>query len=476
MFILLYNVPTIRLVKETPMPSRPNLLIVYTDQMRGMDMRCAGNTDMITPNLDRLAAEGVRCTHGLATTPICSPNRATLLTGTYPTRHGLMFNDTTWNSELPTLGTVARDAGYRTGYIGKWHIDGMPREKFTPPGHRRAGFDDFWAVHNCNHEYFMPMFYRDSPEMIRVPGYEPEVQTGLAEEFLDGDDGRPFCLVLSWGAPHNPYERVPDQYRLMYDPDSLRLRQNGMIIPRESLDPAWSHRPTTADYYALITSMDDLLGRLLARLEADGQADNTIIVFTSDHGDMMWSQGLLYKCVPYEESVNVPLIVRWPAGLPKGQVCETLVNTPDLLPTLAGLMGLEVPETVQGLDLSAALQGRPDAPRPTSAFLSFYSPYVFRKDKPTPPWRGVRTERYTYAETCDRRPWLFFDNERDPYQFTNLVGVPEYQTVADELHTELDGWLQRLDDPFLPHQEMKAQFATPYRWPEEPELEKVPVY
>ena len=173
-----------------PSADRPNLLIVYTDQMRGMDMRCAGNTDMITPNLDRLAAEGVRCTHGLATTPICSPNRATLLTGTYPTTHGLMFNDTVWRSELPTLGAIARDAGYRTGYIGKWHLDGMPREKFTPPGHRRAGFDDFWAVHNCNHEYFMPMYYRDSPEMIRVPGYEPEVQTGLAEEFLDGSDDR----------------------------------------------------------------------------------------------------------------------------------------------------------------------------------------------------------------------------------------------------------------------------------------------
>jgi arylsulfatase A-like enzyme len=262
----------------------------------------------------------------------------------------------------------------------------------------------------------------------------------------------------------------------MYDPDSLRLRQNGMIIPRDSLDPAWAHRPTTADYYALITSMDGLLGRILDRLEADGTADNTIIVFTSDHGDMMWSQGLLYKCVPYEESVNVPLIFRWPAGLPKGEVCDTLVNTPDMLPTLAALMGLPIPATVEGQDLSAALQGRPDAPRPASAFLSQYTPYVFRNDKPTPPWRGVRTERYTYAETPDRQPWLFFDNERDPYQFVNLVGVPEYQSVANELHTELDGWLQRLDDPFLPQAEMR-RLGTPARWPEEPERDKpVPVY
>ncbi len=456
---------------------RPNLLLVYTDQMRGMDMRCAGNADLITPTLDRLAAEGVRCPHGYATTPICSPNRATLLTGTYPTTHGLLCNDTTWRSALPTLGTVARDAGYRTGYIGKWHIDGMPREKFTPPGHRRAGFDDFWAVHNCNHEYFTPRFYRDTPELQCVPGYEPEVQTALACEFLDGQPAdQPFCLVLAWGAPHNPYERVPDQYRLRYDPDRLRLRQNGMIIPRECLDPAWAHRPTTADYYALITSLDNLLGRLLARLEADGTADNTLVVFTSDHGDMLWSQGLLYKCVPYEESVNVPLLIRWPKGLPPGRVCDTLVNTPDVFPTLAGLMGLPIPETVQGQDLSAALQGRPDAPRPTSAFLSQYTPYVFRADNPTPPWRGVRTERYTYAETQDRQPWLFFDNARDPYQLLNLAGVRDYAPVAEALHAELDAWLLRLGDPFLPVDEMKAQFATPYRWPEESALEEVPVY
>lgn len=447
-----------------------NLLFIFADQMRGQDMRCAGNADLITPNLDRLAQEGVRCPAAYATTPICSPNRATLLTGTYPTTHRLLFNDTTWRSELPTLGTLAQAQGCRVGYIGKWHMDGMPREKFTPPGHRRGGFDDFWAVHNATHEYLTPMFYRDaSPEMLRVPGFEPEIQTDLAIEFLEARqrDPRPFCLALSWGPPHNPYEQVPDKYRLRYDPDRLRLRQNCRIIPRESLDPAWSHRPSTADYYALITALDDQLGRLLAYLDHSGLADDTLVVFWSDHGDMMWSQGLLYKCVPFEESVQVPLLLRWPKGLPAGRVCPTLVGTADLLPTLAGLLGWPCPQTTEGLNLAANLKGQPGGPEPSSVFLSQYHGYVFRRDFPVPPWRAIRTARYTYAATSNRRPWLFFDNERDPYQMTNLVDAPAYRDAARQLAAELEAWLQRIGDPFLPEEEMKIRFGTPYRWPEE---------
>ncbi|MCX5661186.1 MAG: sulfatase [Planctomycetota bacterium] len=445
--------------------TRPNLLFVFADQMRGMDMGCAGNPDMITPVMDRLAREGVMCRRAYATVPVCGPARACLLTGTYNTTNGVMFNDVPLAPGRPTLGTLAKANGYRAGYVGKWHLDGNPRDKFTPPGPRRLGFDDFWAVHNCIHRYDKAFYYRDQPTMIREDRYQPEAHTDLALEFIDrcAKEREPFCLVVSWEPPHNPYEEVPAQYQAMYDASKLRLRPNVKPIPKEVLDPLWSFPQTIADYCGLITSLDDQLGRLMAKLEETGQLDDTIVVFTSDHGDMMWSQGLLYKCVPYEESVNVPLLVRWPKGLPRGRTCDTLVGTVDLLPTLAGMLGWEIPSGagaggagVEGLDLSTALRGEPGTTDPASAFLAFYTPYVFREDMPTPEWRGLRTARHTYAATVDRRAWMLFDNVADPYQMRNLANDPAAASVRRSLAAELERWLTRLGDPFLPAGEMEA--------------------
>ena len=446
---------------------RPNILFVFADQMRGMDMRCAGNPQVITPNMDRMAAEGVMAARHYAMCPICSPNRGTMLTGTYPTTHRLMFNDTPIRFDLPSLGTMAKAQGYRTGYIGKWHLDGGDREGFIPPGPRRLGFDDFWAVRNCGHTYDACIFHRDTPEVIRIEGYEPEVQTNLAFEFLDGHRGRtePFCLAVSWGPPHNPYEVVPEEYRRLYDENAITFRPNCREIPRQELDPAWSHRPTTRDYYAQITSLDDMLGRLLRKLEEIGAADDTIVVFTSDHGDMMWSQGLLYKCVPYEESVYIPLLVRYPRGLPAGRRCDTLISSVDLLPTLAAMAGWPIPGSVEGADLSAALLGRPGAPRPESIFMAFYSRYQFRPELPVAPWRGVRTERYTFSMTTERTPWLVFDNERDPYQLENLAGSAAFRPTLERLQRMTDAHLERWGDPCLAGPALARHFGIEAPYP-----------
>ena len=441
---------------------RPNILFLFADQMRGMDMRCAGNADMVTPSLDRMADEGVLCERHYATCPLCSPNRATMLTGTYPTTHRLIFNDNPMRTDLPSLGTVARRHGYRTGYIGKWHIDGGPRDRFIPPGPRRLGFDDFWAVANCRHEYFDAQFHRDTPETIRVPGYEPEVQTDLACEFLDShrtDD--PFCLVVAWGPPHNPYEQVPDKYRDMYDADAIALRPNCGPIPRKVLDPAWSHRPTTRDYYAQITSLDEMVGRLLAQLGSMGVADDTIVLFSSDHGDMMWSQGLLYKCVPFEECVNIPLVIRYPNGLPAGRRCASLIESTDLLPSLCALAGWDIPQSVAGVDCSGAMRGEDGAPQRDSAFLAQYCSYVFRPDSPTPVWRGLRTARHTYAEAQGAGPWVLYDNEADPYQMRNLADDPAQGGMLHEQSTRLHQRLDELGDPFLPGPQMGQRFGLP---------------
>lgn len=444
---------------------KPNILFVFADQMSAHHMGCSGTPGILTPNLDCLAGEGVFCTRHISNCPICSPNRATMFTGTYPTTHRLIFNDTQVRTDLPTLATVARDHGYRTGYIGKWHMDAAPREAWIPPGPRRLGFDDFWAVYNCHHDYFDPKYYLgDSPDLVRRSGYEPEVQTDLALEFLDGQkpSDPPFLLAVSYGPPHNSYELVPRRYQDLYDPARIEFRPNCRDIPRESLDPAWEQRTTTRDFYALVTSLDAMMGRLLARLNERGLADDTIVVFTSDHGDMLWSQGLLYKCVPFEESVGIPLLIRYPRLLASRRV-DAPIGSVDLLATLAGLAGWSVPAT-DGTDCSALLAGAPGAPGPESALIAMYNPYLFRRDFPVPEWRGLRTRRYTYTETVDRRPWLVFDNEADPYQLNNRAADPGLAGIRTELAAQLRKRLEALGDPFLDQRGMMRQFGVKAGW------------
>ncbi|NOZ26548.1 MAG: sulfatase [Chloroflexi bacterium] len=443
----------------------PNLLLVFADQMRGMDMGCAGNPDVRTPAMDRLAKQGVRLTRCFATSPVCSPNRAILLTGTYPTTNRVPGNDLPLPSHLPSLGTIARDHGYRTAYIGKWHLDGVPRTKFTPPGPRRSGFD-FWAAYNCTHDYFHPKYYRDTPQVVEVDGYEPEVQTDLALAFLDEqrDAAEPFCLVLSWGPPHDPYDQVPETYRAMYDPTALTLRPNAQPDADNPLAAGLDCRRTIADYYAAITALDDQLARLLDRLDALGLAEDTIVVFTSDHGDMLWSHGWMKKQAPYEESISVPFLIRWPGVLPAGRVCDALVGTVDILPTLAGLMGWDLPSGQEGQDLSAALLGQAGAPSPESVLIANYICFDEAKRQHMTEWRGVRTRRYTYVERPGRIPWLLFDNEADPYQTRNLVNHPDYRHVADELRQQLSAWLERTHDPFLPGPQLIEHLGLTEVW------------
>ena len=444
------------------MPKQPNILFVFADQMGGHHMRCAGTPDIITPNLDRLSETGVFCTRHISNCPICSPNRATMFTGTYPTTHRLLFNDTQVRTDLPTLATVATAAGYRTGYIGKWHMDGASRDAFIPPGPRRLGFDGYWAVYNCHHEYFKPRYYlNESPQLVCRTGYEPEVQTDLALDFMDRnrEDNRPFFLTLSFGPPHNSYEFVPKRYQDRYEGINLQYRPNCRPVPKESLDPAWAQRHTTRDFYAMVTSLDDMMGRLLDKLDAMGQADNTIVVFTSDHGDMLWSQGLLYKCVPYEESAGIPLLIRYPAGLAQSRRVNAPIGSVDLFPTLCGLAGWEIPSTVQGMNCAPLLRGDPGAPAPDSAFMALYHPYLFRNDFPVPEWRGLRTGRYTYAESVDRKPWLVFDNEADPYQQKNLADDASAGAIRVELAARLQSRLDALGDPFLDEHGMHERFS-----------------
>ena len=450
-----------------PITSRPNLLYIFADQMRGMDMHCAGNTQLYTPNLDRLAEQGMRLTHAYANTPVCTASRAMLLTGLYPAANRVVANDLPLSTELPSLGEMFRSAGYRTGYIGKWHLDGVPRSKWTPPGPRRHGFE-YWAAYNCSHDYFRAdKYYRDLPVAIRMEGYEPEVQTNLALDFLATVDERPFCLMLSWGPPHDPYPLVPEVFKDQYDPTTITLRPNVSAVHADAAPLArdWETRETIANYYAAITALDYQLGRILDFLDETGLAGDTIVVFTSDHGDMLWSHGRMKKQQPWEESIHIPFLIRWPNEIQAGTTSDALFGMIDHLPTLLSLCSIEASARLQGTDLAPTLLGLEQTP-PSSLFLMDMVRMDESHTQNLDEWRGLRTRRYTYARWVDGRPWLLYDNENDPYQLINLVDDLEYASVQRALDIELDAQIAVTGDICAPGSELLRRLDLVDLWNE----------
>jgi arylsulfatase A-like enzyme len=453
-----------------PPADRPNVVVVFSDQHRGQAMGCAGNPDAVTPAMDRLADEGTRFANATANAPVCVPSRAALLTGQYPWTNGI-DRGLPLSTDVTSVAEVFRDAGYRTGYVGKWHLDDGSRDSVTPPGPRRQGFDDFWAAYNCNHEYLDAAYYRDDdPEPVPIDGYEPVTQTDLALEFLRRDDERPACLFLAYGPPHDPYPRLPAAYADRYDPDDLTLRPNvestspGHTIAanlargvntRDILqEPDRDVEPMTppevyANYYAHVTAVDEQLGRLLDDLDDRGVADETVVAYTADHGDMLWSHGRVEKSVPYAEAASVPFLLRYPGRVPEGRVSDALLSTVDVAPTLLSLAGLDVPAAMQGTDCSAVAAGGPDGDGPDAAYLCGSTTSHWPTDRESDSaWRAVRTSRYTYARLSNGHPWLCFDDEADPYQFHNRVYESAFADRQAALDALLDDWRERTDDPF----------------------------
>lgn len=436
--------------------SRPNILLILPDQMRASAMGCDGNTEVKTPHIDRLAAEGMRFPRTYANVPVCCPARAILMTGTYPHVNGMVANDLRLREEHITLAEILRDAGYRTGFIGKWHLDGGPREPgFVPPGPRRQGFE-YWAAYECHHKHFQPDYFRDTPERIVVDKFEPEASCDFAVEFLRTQPkGQPFFLTVQMGPPHDPYG-APEEYMNLYDPEKL------------TPDPAWQPgsetRPTPkaglrrgplanrfvplggkeeiAAYYAAITAIDDQVGRLLTTLKETGADENTLILFTSDHGDMLGNHGMRRKRKPHDESARVPGIIRWPAHVPKGRVVQTLFSHIDMPPTLLSLAGLTIPTEMQGADLSQVALGHTTT-GPEAVLLQIFVP--FTPDGISQPWRGIITKNHTYARHEDA-PWVLFDHNADPHQMTNLATAPHAAKLKERLDTQLTALMEKHGD------------------------------
>jgi arylsulfatase A-like enzyme len=429
-----------------------NVLFVLTDEWRAQATGYSGDTNVRTRAIDRLAAESVHFQNAVSGHPVCCPYRGSLLTGQYPLTNGLFVNDEELKPTGTTLGQAFASAGYQTGYIGKWHVYGSPEGKYErrlayiPPDHR-FGFQ-YWKACECTHNYNRSLYYEgNDPEPKYWPVYDAIAQTEDACRFMEqrSKSRDPFFLILALGPPHFPLNTAPENYQALYRDREIQLRPN---VPEDLRGQAVAD---LRGYYSHITALDDCVARLLGTLDSTGIANRTVVVFTSDHGDMMCSQSLRSntKHVPWDESIRIPFLLRYPQRLgTKGRRIRTVLNTPDIMPTLLGLAGLRTPGGIQGTDYSKLCQGA-TPPRDSAAFLQFPVSYGAARPAGVGEYRGLRTEQHTYVRSM-RGSWLLYDNQADPYQMHNLCGRGEYKDLQAKLDRSLDARLKQYRDDFLP--------------------------
>jgi len=437
----------------------PNVLWIFGDQHRGQALGCAGDPNLHTPNIDRLAAEGMHFPAAVAGTPLCCPFRGSLLSGRYP-HHCVPGHQMPLPSGQETIARPFRDAGYHTAYFGKWHLAGFKENEgraafhIVPPS-RRGGFDTWVGYENNNSPWDCWVHGREDAGAFHhaLEGYETDALTDLFVTHLRersaaqaAGAGTPFFAALSVQPPHDPY-LAPEDWMRRHTPGGIVLRPNVPDIPRVREQA----RRQLAGYYAQIENLDWNLGRIRAALDETGLAENTLIVFFSDHGDMHGSHGQFLKTSPWEEALRVPFIVG--GGVPhygairKGR-CLAPVNHVDIGPTTLGLCGLDKPSWMQGTDWSGAcLNGHQAPAEPDSAFLQLVLPtrHGHSIDRP---WRGVVTRDGWKYVVLEGQPWLLFNLNEDPYEQANLAHNTVFGAERRRLQDRLAAWIADTGDRF----------------------------
>lgn len=457
----------------------PNLIFIFSDQQSSDMLGCYGNKNIKTRHIDTFASQGVRFNHCISNTPVCTPYRGMLLSGMHPLSNGAVHNDI---QMLPGkgnyFGEVLSAAGYHTGYFGKWHLYGGDRVRPIPPGPYRYGFDDEFLSNNCTllYDSLRSYFWNEEGEKTLYGDWEFNAQSRQAIDFIDDHADEPIALFLSWHAPHNwsagavrehKYS-APREFEELYDPDELVLRGN--------CEDSEKHRLYYQGHMAMISSLDRDFGEILKKLEEKGIEKNSIIVFTSDHGDMLESHGWPFnKGRPEIESIRVPLIIKWADGL-EPRVSDLLVGTLDLMPTLLGMMDLPVPETCQGKDLSKPVLEKNDS------IVESVPLFYFSGD-----WRGVYTHEYTYAFSLDKgkaEPHavvagfkdynVLYDHKNDPFELNNLFEDTEFMQQKNALHNLSLEWMNSFKDEGVPYKELlpKIMMEEDYIYYQKPPAER----
>jgi arylsulfatase A-like enzyme len=453
----------------------PNLVFIMADQWRGQAIGCLGLEPVQTPNLDRLASEGVYFTDAISSYPVSSPARGMLMTGMYPTNSKVTGNCNSatapYHVELPTearcWSDVLKDQGYELGYIGKWHLD-APHQPYIDtynnkgkiawnewcPKERRHGFS-YWIAYGTYDYHLKPMYWdtdASRDEYYFVDQWGPEYEADRAIDYIANQDnklrdsGKPFALVVSMNPPHTGYELVPDKYKEIYRHMDVETLWDSPVIPPRGSESGDYFRKSVPDYYACMTGVDEQVGRIIRQLKEQGLFDNTIVVFTSDHGDCMGMHNHIGKDIYYEEAMRIPLMISWPEKIAPRRDSTLVIAFADLYPSLLSLMGFkdEIPAEVQTFDLSASIL----SPENTQEVVQPY--YYVVPENLTTGYRGLRTKKYTFvvhATNAQTDEWLLFDREQDPFQLNNIA--PDQPELIKQFSSRLKDWLKKTNDPFV---------------------------
>ncbi len=462
----LFGVSNSVVIRAAEKSERPNVLFLLSDDQRPDTIGALGNNMIKTPNLDQLVKTGMTFTRATCANPICTPSRAEILTGMNSFRNGVLYFGEKFNSGISFWPTTMQQAGYRTGYVGKWHNHGRPHLRgyseshglfsgggkitrnipltfpFDQNGKAVSGYRG-WAFQTSKNRKVFPE---------KGVGLTPDISEKFADaaiSFLKTKTKQPFFLHVNFTSPHDPL-LMPPGYAEMYNPDEIPVPKNfmpehpfdhGNLKGRDEALLPWPRtkkdiRKELATYYAVISYMDAQIGRILDYLQQTGQLRNTIVIFSSDHGLGVGSHGLRGKQSMYEHTIGVPLIIAGP-GIKPGIKTNTQCYLRDLFPTVCEMTGIKIPPSVDGKSLLPAIQGNKKRVHP--AIFGYYRNYQ----------RMIRTEKWKliYYPHLDRSQ--LFHISADPNELLDLSKNPQYESVMKDLKNKLLRWQKSMNDPAL---------------------------
>ena len=450
--------------------NRPNLLIIHTDEHHFGTLGCYGGRVVETPNIDSLAAQGAICTSFYATTPVCSPSRAAFVSGCYPQNTPVVTNNIPMSDDVVTFAEILSRQGYATGYAGKWHLDGTGKPQWAPK--REFGFQDNRYMFNRGHWKQM----EDTPAGPRVAARNAKGQPNYgvagadedsfttdwlsrkAVDFIEAHKNEPFCYIVSIPDPHGP-NTVRPPYDTMFKKEQVAIPTSFNKTNEQT--PAWAppeKRLTEASltklmtqYYGMVKCIDDNVGKILQALKANSLLENTIVVFTADHGDLCGEHRRLNKGVPYEGSAKIPFIMYYPEKIRPGTVVDKALSCVDFLPTVLSLMNVRTAGKEEGRDASALLMGKTPPDWKDIAYM-----------RGTRSWLCVVTDSYKIVYAQEGVPWLF-DLSKDPDELTNLYRQPQYRAVVRDLTGELLAYCRKYNDPRGEDAKIKGEMAAALR-------------
>lgn len=427
---------------------KPNFVFFMTDDQRWDGMSCAGNPVIKTPNMDRIAEGGVRFTNMFVTTSLCGPSRASILTGKYVHNHGVRRNGMSIPMEQKTFLEILKEAGYETAFIGKWHNRDRAENR---------GLDYYFGFKGQG-RYNNPIVSENFGPDTEYKGHVSDVLADHTIKYLEMEHEKPFCLLLWFKAPHrswHPAERFKGLYKdiKMPEPATFHDTYEGKPDAVKNADMKIGDFKDVPDldtflkdYYRCIVGVDENVGRVLDALDSLGYEDNTVVLYTGDNGFFLGEHHFFDKRLMYEESIRVPLLVKYPKMIKPGTTNEEMVLNVDFAPTILALAGAPIPETMDGESFKPLLRGKETLWREDFLYEYYEYPAVHMVRKN----RGVRTKRWKYIHYFEEpQEFELFDLQNDPHEMHNLINDPAYKDILEQLKARMTALRKELKDPDL---------------------------